>query len=83
MTDTCRALLLRIAAYLDRSRPTHLMWPGSRDILARMVAVEHHGLHTDLATETEREILTHAPGVTPGIRRARYAEELRRAAAED
>ncbi|WP_030387052.1 hypothetical protein [Streptomyces sp. NRRL S-241] len=79
-TETCRALLLRIAAYLDRSRPTSLMWPASRELLAGQFAAEHYGIRTDLVAEIEAELLAHAPGVTPGTRRKQYAKELRRAA---
>ncbi|MFG2993970.1 hypothetical protein ACGFZK_32545 [Streptomyces sp. NPDC048257] len=79
-TDTCRALLLKIADYLDRSRPDSLMWPASRELLAGQFAAEHYGIRTDLVAQAETELLAHAPGVTPGTRRKDYAEELRDAA---
>ncbi|WP_328739900.1 hypothetical protein OHA91_22870 [Streptomyces erythrochromogenes] len=80
-SDTCRTLLLQIASYLDRSRPESLMWPASRDLLVGQFAAEHYGIRRDLVAEAEAELLAHAPGVVPGIKRSQYAEQLRAAAA--
>ncbi|MEU6294843.1 hypothetical protein [Streptomyces erythrochromogenes] len=81
MTDTCRALLLRMAAYLDRARPDGLMWAEGRRIVAGQVAAEHYGIRADLVADAEAELLDHAPEVAAGITRHEYAEQLRTAAA--
>lgn len=80
-SDTCRALLLQIAAYLERSRPKSLMWPASRELLVGQFAADHYGIRSDLVAEVEAELLAHSPGVTPGTRRKQYAKQLRDAAA--
>ncbi|MFB6517456.1 hypothetical protein [Streptomyces sp. NPDC056401] len=79
-TETCRALLLQMAAYLDRSRPTGVMWPEGRGIIAGQFAAEHYGIRADLVADVEAELLAHAPAVTPGTLRSQYAEQLRNAA---
>ncbi|MFD9306116.1 hypothetical protein ACFWCB_26265 [Streptomyces sp. NPDC060048] len=79
-TDTCRTLLLQMAAHLDLALPNGLMWPASRELLAGQVAGQYYGIRADLVADAEAELLTHAPAVTPGMRRAQYAEELRDAA---
>lgn len=79
-TETCRALLLQMAAYLDRSRPTSVMWPEGRGIIAGQFAAEHYGIRADLVATIEAELLAHAPAITPGILRGQYAKQLRDAA---
>jgi hypothetical protein len=79
-TDTCRTLLLQMAAYLDRSRPDSLMWRASRELLVGQLAAEHHGIRSDLVAAAEAELLAHAPDVEDGTTRRQYAKTLRDAA---
>lgn len=80
-TDTCRTLLLRMAAYLDQARPDSPMWAEGRKILAGQIAAEYYGIRADLVAAAEAELLAHAPDVADGIKRGQYAEQLRTAAA--
>ncbi|MFD6874515.1 MULTISPECIES: hypothetical protein [unclassified Streptomyces] len=79
-TDTCRALLLQMAAYLSRARPDSLMWPEGRRLLAGQLAAERFGIRADLVAAAEAEVLAHAPTVATGATRRQYAQTLRAAA---
>ncbi|MEU3667558.1 hypothetical protein [Streptomyces virginiae] len=80
LTETGRGLLVAIADYLTRARPTHVMWEASRLLLARQFALAHFGDDMALVDEVERQILAHAPIVRPGTTRDEYAAQLRLAA---
>ncbi|MER6198004.1 hypothetical protein ABT234_11650 [Streptomyces sp. NPDC001586] len=79
-TETCRTLLLQMAAYLERARPDSPMWPDGRGIIAGQLAAEHYGIRADLVADAEAELLAHAPDVEDGATRAQYAKSLRAAA---
>ncbi|MFE2243887.1 hypothetical protein ACFXCU_30810 [Streptomyces virginiae] len=76
----CRELLVTIANYLAKARPTHAMWEASRLLLARQFAVARFGDDMALVDQAERQILAHAPIVRPGTTRDEYATQLRLAA---
>ncbi|WP_328620705.1 hypothetical protein [Streptomyces sp. NBC_00354] len=79
-TEDCRELLVAIADYLARARPTHAMWEASRLLLARQFAVARFGDDMALVDEAEQQILGWAPQVRAGVTRDEYAAQLRLAA---
>lgn len=79
-TEACRDLLVAIADYLARARPTHLMWEASRLLLARQFAIARFGDDMALVDEAEQQILGWAPQVRTGVTRDEYAAQLRLAA---
>lgn len=76
----CRELLITIADYLTKARPTHAMWEASRLLLARQFAGARFGDDIARVDETEQQILRWAPEVRPGTTRDEYAAQLRLAA---